>query len=70
MVFNREKLIDFSGGNNTFPFDMKHLSAKPKAVNKQGEKVLKGNAKFWIIYLRIISDKLSLENKKDLVKEI
>ena len=54
LVFNREKVIDFTGQGCQAPFEQKHITLKPKAINKQGEKILKGNAKFWIVYLKLV----------------
>jgi len=46
-------------------FDLKHLNVDIKGINKQGEKILKSNAKFWVVYLRLISDKLNSIPQKD-----
>jgi ribosomal protein L16/L10AE len=70
LVFNREKIIDFSGGNNIFPFEVKHLTVKPKAINKIGEKMLKHNAKFWIIYVRMIPERIVDAHKEELRNEL
>jgi len=57
MVFNREKVIDFTG-NNFFPFELKQITGKPKACSKEGKKILTSNARFWVIFVRILPEKL------------
>ena len=54
LVFNREKVIDFCGNGLTKPFEEKTMTLKLKALNKQGEKIMKTNAKFWIVYLKLV----------------
>ncbi len=66
MVFNRERVIDFTGGSNISPFDVKHLNVKLKALNKQGERILKQSAKFWIVFLKLLPEKVVEAHKEEL----
>ena len=45
--------------------DMKNLSMKlPIPLNKHGENLLKNSPKFWIVFLKLIGDNLTEEDKK------
>eukprot|EP00347_Sterkiella_histriomuscorum_P012517 403368271 len=65
LLFLREKVLDLCL-NPSHPLDVKNLSLKPKPINKNGEKLLKTSVKFWVIYSKIVADKLQTneENKK------
>ena len=65
LVFNREKLLDLAA-NPAIPFDFKNLTLKPIPLNKQGEKILKSNAKFWIIFCKLAEEKINNNNRTDL----
>lgn len=70
MVFNREKVIDFTGDKNPFPFDQKHIGINIKALNKQGEKILKQSAKFWIVYILLLPEKVIQFNQEQLHEDL
>lgn len=57
MVFNREKVLDLTV-NRKQHLEIKNLSLTPKATSNIGEKLLKSQPKFWIIYAKLIEDKL------------
>ena len=57
-VFNREKIIDFTHSPNA-PFDLKHARFDPVGITKPGTKILTSNSKFWILYLILVSEKLT-----------
>ena len=52
--------------NPAHPLDIKNIlfSRPPTSTTKHGDKILKNNSKFWIVYLKIIADKLNEENKE------
>jgi hypothetical protein len=70
MVFNREKVIDFTGGLNLPQFDVKHLNVKLRALNKQGERILKQSAKFWIVFLKLLPEKVVEAHKEELRNDL
>lgn len=46
------------------------MTLKIKAVSKQGEKILKSNAKFWIIFLRMMQGKINESNVSEITNEL
>ena len=68
LLFNREKVIDMCQ-NPAQPLDLKNLGLKPVALNKQGEKLLSQYPKFWILFVRLIADKLLSDDTKKSVRD-
>ena len=65
MVFTREKALDMSL-NPALPLDKRNIATrKPLALNKAGERILRHNHKFWVVYLRIVGGRLSDRERQD-----
>jgi hypothetical protein len=59
LVFTRERgVLDLSLYPN-LPVDLKNITLNPYTSTRVGERILKTNHKFWIIYLHLIADKLN-----------
>jgi hypothetical protein len=39
---------------------------KPVALNKQGEKLLSSNPKFWVLFVKLIADKIKDNNRQEI----
>ena len=63
LLFNREKVIDMCS-NPAQPFDIKNMGLKPTPLNKQGEKLLTQYPKFWILFVKLVSDRLKTTEAK------
>lgn len=58
MLFNREKVLDLTDNRKQHFLEIKNLSLTPKSASSIGEKLLKSQPKFWVIYAKMIEDKL------------
>ena len=38
----------------------------PTAVTKQGEKLLSTNPKFWVLFIKLVQEKITDENRKEM----
>ncbi|CDW87292.1 UNKNOWN [Stylonychia lemnae] len=64
MLFIREKVLDLQMNPN-HPLDVKNLSLKPTPINKTGEKLLKSSPKFWVIFTKLIAEKINEGNREE-----
>jgi hypothetical protein len=65
IVFNREKIIDFVG-NPSVSLDQKNISFALNPITKEGKKILTSSAKFWVIFIRLMQDKITEPIKQSL----
>ena len=61
-VFNREKVIDFCGNPNTL-LEPKTITFNLNPLNKEGKKILQSNPKFWVVYIKLMQEKITPEIK-------
>ena len=59
LVFTRERgTLDLSQ-NPSAVLDIKNITLNPKATTRVGERILKANVKFWIIYVQVVAGRLN-----------
>ncbi len=59
MVFTRERgTLDLSLNPHS-QVDLKNMTLNPQATTRVGDRIIKSNFKFWIIYIKIVASKLN-----------
>lgn len=59
MIFTRERgTLDLSL-NPSVAIDIKNITLNPQQINKVSERILNGNAKFWVIFIHIVASRLN-----------
>lgn len=59
IVFTRERGILDLSINPSLQLDIKNMTLNPMASTRVGERILKSNVKFWVLFIRIVAEKLN-----------